>query len=36
VSSIADDLRSGRLTWNDAWLEKVAQELAAAHGRQEA
>ncbi len=34
VMSIADDLRSGRLTWNEAWLEKVAQELAAAHGQQ--
>ena len=34
VRSIADDLRSGRLTWDAAWLEKVAQELAAAHGAQ--
>ena len=29
VTSIADDLRSGRLTWNEEWLEKVAEELAA-------
>jgi DNA-binding PadR family transcriptional regulator len=33
VIAIADDLRSGRLTWDDAWLSKVAKELAAAHGQ---
>jgi DNA-binding PadR family transcriptional regulator len=32
VSAVADDLRSGRLTWDDAWLSKVAKELAA-HGQ---
>jgi DNA-binding PadR family transcriptional regulator len=31
VRAIADDLRSGRLTWSDAWMQKVAEELAAKH-----
>ena len=36
VRAIADDLRSGRLTWNDAWMQKVSEELAAKHSEKEA
>ena len=31
VQAIADDLRSGRLTWNKAWLKKAVKELGQQH-----
>jgi hypothetical protein len=32
--AIADDLRSGRLTWSDEWMRKMAQELGEKHEEQ--
>jgi DNA-binding PadR family transcriptional regulator len=31
VRSVADDLRSGRLTWSEEWIRKMAEELGAKH-----
>ena len=31
VQAIADDLRTGRLTWNKAWLKKAVKELGQQH-----
>jgi DNA-binding PadR family transcriptional regulator len=32
--AIADDLRSGRLTWSDEWMRKMAQDLGEKHEEQ--
>jgi DNA-binding PadR family transcriptional regulator len=31
VQAIADDLRTGRLTWNKAWVKKAVKELGQQH-----
>lgn len=35
VKSVADDLRSGKLTWSEAWIRKMAEELGAKHQESE-
>jgi len=33
VTAVIDDLRAGRLSWNDAWLRQVAAQFATDHTR---